>query len=251
MALTKHVYEFPRPNELTQADFFDELVAFAATMFSNDDRAGYEAMIETDGVRNIRVLLWRDVREAIQGFVFVRHVETEVDGQSCDVFRAVAAMTPTYRRAGKALGFGISTAVAHKLRHPLRRSYYLGSLIHPSAYYMFARYTPTMWPNHRNETPPAMAALMARVARASSLELVAETQPLLAFEAVMTRETEAEAAFWRAHRRPEVQSFLRWNPDYDQGRGLVVLIPLSAHNLTLGTARYLTRRLRRWLRSLI
>lgn len=59
----------------------------------------------------------------------------------------------------------------------------------------------------------------------------------------ITRDSEDETAFWHASDKADVQLFLRLNPGYREGHGLVTLVPLTLGNLILTTARIAKHRL--------
>jgi len=49
----------------------------------------------------------------------------------------------------------------------------------------------------------------------------------------ITRDRVDETAYWHASDKPDVQLFLRLNPGYRQGQGLVILVPLTLGNMLL------------------
>ena len=90
-----------------------------------------------------------------------------------------------------------------------------------------------------------VAPLIAKLAETTGIEITGPTQPFVTFDGVPTRQDAGEAAFWRGHPRPEVQLFLKLNPRYSEGYGLVTLVPLTWKNLAVGAFRAATAGLRR------
>lgn len=247
--LRKDVVEFLALPQTEQQSCIDELFRFSSEVFDCKSRRSFERMVSAAALRDVRLLILRDGRGKMCGYNLVRRVEARVNGQSVDLFRAVAAMAPAYRRSSSTLGFGLSTAFAHKLKNPLRATYYVGLLVHPSAYYLFAKHAHEIWPWYGRETPPEKYALLRQLAAACGVEIEDDEQPYVAYDGAPTRETETESEHWRRHPRPEVQLFMRLNPRYSDGYGLVTLIPLTWVNLGIATLRSMVGRLRRRLRG--
>ena len=243
--LTKQVVDFTRAAPPIRAACLDDLFTFSSGMFENETREGFEKMLTAEGLRDARILFFRDGDGRVQGYNMVRRFAPIVDGRPVDLFRAVAAMAPEYRGGGSTLGFGMMLAVKRKLRHPLRPCYYIGALVHPSSYYLFAKNAADIWPRHDRDTPPDIRALIAKLAETTGIDITDATHPFVTFDGVPTRQDAGEAAFWRDHPRPEVQLFLKLNPRYSEGYGLVTLVPLTWKNLAVGAFRAATAGLRR------
>jgi hypothetical protein len=243
--LTKQVVDFIRAAPPLRAACLDDLYTFSSGIFENDTRDGFEAMLTADGLLDARILFFRDGGGRVRGYNLVRRFQPAVDGRPVDLFRAVAAMAPEYRGGGSTLGFGMALAIKRKLRHPARPCYYIGALVHPSSYYLFAKNTAEIWPRHDRVAPPETRALIAQLARATGIDIADPAHPFVTFDGVPTRQDADEATFWRDHPRPEVQLFLKLNPRYGEGYGLVTLVPLTWKNLAVGAFRAATAGLRR------
>lgn len=247
--LTKQVVDFIDTAPSARAACIDELYAFSSAMFENEIREGFESMLTAEGMTDAQILLFRDGGGRVQGYNMVRRFEPLVDGRACDLFRAVAAMAPEYRGGGSTLGFGLTLAVRRKFRHPTRPCYYIGTLVHPSSYYLFTKNAAEIWPCHDKETPPDIHDLIHRLAEISGIEVTDPDAPYVTYIGVPTRQDAAEAEFWQNHPRPEVQLFLKLNPGYSDGYALVALVPLTWTNLATAAFRSATAGFRRRRRA--
>lgn len=243
--LTKHVVDFTRAAPPVRAACLDALFTFSSGMFENETREGFERMLTAAGLREARILFFRDGDGQVRGYNMVRRFAPIIDDRPVDLFRAVAAMAPEYRGGGSTLGFGMSLALRRKLRHPLRPCYFIGALIHPSSYYLFAKNAVDIWPRSDRDPSRETHDLIRRLAEVSGMEINDPDHPFVSFVGVETRQTPDEAAHWRDHPRPEVQLFLKLNPRYGDGYGLVTLVPLTWKNLAVGAVRAAAAGLRR------
>src|SRR6185295_6746676 len=123
--------------------------------------------------------------------------------------------------------FGLWRGLRVLLANPGRRFYYLGSLVHPSSYSLFAKFFPEVHPSVHTQTPPAMLRLMDDMADEFGLARVDEQNPLVRKVGWKTRDTEAERAYWQQCDKPAARFFVQANRGYGQGHGLLTLVPLS------------------------
>ncbi len=111
--------------------------------------------------------------------------------------------------------------------HPGRPVVYLGSLVHPSSYSLFASYSDRVWPNAEAAPPAEIAALMAELAEKFGLEPVSEDNRLICKVGWRTRDSAADRAFWMSTDKPGARFFCEINPGYGEGHGLLTVIPVS------------------------
>lgn len=230
-----------------RTDFFDEWFALYDEIFDGFDRPGLENYYGDSNSSQIRMQVMRTADGKMVGFNAVRLYPVEIDGKERDAFRSTAGMKREYRGGSSTIAFGLQLAVAYKIKHPFRGVYYFGSMLHPSSYYVLSKYAYEMWPRHDRETPPKIDRLIASLAEARKYEFDDPPSPYVRMASERTREAEDEPEFWRTSDNPVVRFYLRTNPRYAEGRGLITLIPLTWTNLVLSAFKFGGRMLSRRL----
>jgi hypothetical protein len=175
------------------------------------------------------------------GYFALHLFEKQLGGRPTAVFRAEAGSLRAYRGGNANARFALRMALRYLLKHPERRAFYLGSLVHPSSYTMLSGNFGEVWPRREERTPPELLTFMDELATEFGLEKVEPSEPLVRRVGWRTRETEMERDYWRHCDKPAARFFVESNAGYVEGHGLVTLVPLTVSNL-LSMARSLVRR---------
>jgi hypothetical protein len=180
--------------------------------------------------RNL-VQLYLDSDGEMAGYCAVHRFRRRLRGREISVIRAEAGLRPEFRGRGATYWFGITYALRLKLRHPLTPVYYLGTLVHASSYHLFCKYFPWVYPAPGRPRPDDMRVLALSLIDSFDRPAVDPADPLVRDVGWITLETPQESALNRQTDLPDVQYYLRRNPGYVNGHGLVVLVPLSLPNI--------------------
>ncbi len=167
----------------------------------------------------------------IVGYFALHVFERELAGTLSAIFRAEAGTKRAYRGGDTNTRFALKLGLPYLLRHPGRPIYYLGSLVHPSSYCLFAKLFDVVWPSARHPPPPAVLSFMDDLANSFGLERVTAANPLTRQVHWITRDSEVERNYWRHCDKPAARFFGEANPGYGDGDGLVTLVKVDAHNL--------------------
>jgi len=179
---------------------------------------------------------WIQVHKNEEGEIvgyFAAHIfEKQLAGKPTAVLRAEAGSLRAYRGNNVNARFGLKRTLEYMLKHPGRRMFYLGSLVHPSSYSLFAKYFGEVWPRAEQETPPELLSFMDELATEFGLERVHPDNPLVRDVGWRTRESEMEREYWLHCDKPSARYFVEANPGYSEGHGLVTVVPLTVGNMT-------------------
>jgi len=229
--------------------FLDDLSNLVANIFEGYDREYLTQELLGNGLVSAKVLTIRNEHGALVGFNMFRGFEFEIDGRTVAVFRALAGLLPEYRGRNSMLAFSFIQAIDYKLRHPLRQAHFLLCALHPSSYYLPARYAHKIWPRCEQETPAEKFLLMQRLFAAAGRSFGDGEHTYVARCGKRTLQNTQESTSWKASNIPQVRHFLRLNPNYESGYGLVCLIPLTATNLLMSGLRFVTDKLYRKIKA--
>jgi len=229
----------------------DELYELHSRIFRGVDKASFVKYVIDSQAEHTWIQLYRGDDGALGGYLAVHIYERELDGKLTAIVRGETGTLRQYRGANLVAGFFAERVIRYVAAHPLRRLYFLGSLVHPSSYGQLARYVDEVWPREGVETPAETLGLMATLGDAFGLDRVAPENTLVRKVGWQTIDARTDRAYWERCDKPGVQFFLRENPGYEAGHGLLTLAPLTVGVVARGVARYLLAKIERRARQLV
>ncbi|HET8745623.1 MAG TPA: hypothetical protein VFM98_08460 [Ramlibacter sp.] len=174
----------------------------------------------------------------------------DVQGRPSAVVRMEAGTLPQWRGRDLIMVNNCLRLLRLWLQAPRRDWCIFAALTHPSSYTFLSHYAPVIWPRADQPTPPEVQRQMEELADAFGLERVDPADPMVREVKWITRETEQDRARWHASRRPNARLYLRANPGYVRGHGLLTLIPMNGAILLRAAANFLVGRAGRLARIL-
>lgn len=223
------------PNKLGPAArqrFIDALYKVHCEVFDGVSRDSFAKYVVESQAEHTWINVHRNPAGEIVGYFALHIFERELAGKASAIFRAEAGTLRAYRGGNTNTRFGLKLGLPYLLRYPGRRVYYLGSLVHPSSYCLFAKHFDVIWPSTRHPPPPAVLAVMDELANSFGLERVTFDNPLTRQVHWITRDSEVERHYWRQCDKPAARFFVEANPGYGKGDGLVTLVRVDSHNLS-------------------
>jgi len=228
-----------------------ELYELQCRIFRGVDQASFVAYVIDSKAEHNWIQLYRGRDGALGGYATMHIYERVIDGRAISVVRCETGTLREHRGANLIGAFYAKHLLRYMVTHPRRPLYFLGTLVHPSSYAMIARNIgEALWPREGEETPVELRALMESLGDAFGLERVDPANTLVRKVGWQTIDSAADRAYWERCERPGVQFFLRANPGYEEGNGLLTLAPLSFGIFTRGLARYVHARSSRGTRQL-
>jgi hypothetical protein len=223
----------------------DELYDLHSRIFRGVDRASFVAYVVDSKAQHTWIQLYRGEDGALGGYLAVHIYERVIDGKTVAIVRGEVGTLRRYRGANVVGSFFADRVVRYRMAHPLRTLYLLGSLVHPSSYSQLVRFAgDAVWPREGVETPAEIRGLMDTLGDSFGIERVDPANALVRKVGWQTIDSGADRAYWERCDRPGVQFFLRENPGYVDGHGLLTLVPLTLGTVTRGVARYMLSRRR-------
>ena len=206
-------------------------------IFDGVNRDEFARYVVESTAKRTRIQLSYGENGELAGYLAMHAFRPLLRAEECTVLRAEAGLRRAYRGNASTAGFAISNLLATHWEYngPL---FYLGCLVHPSSYTIFANNAPAVWPAPGVEVPDDLLALMMQLGEEFHLEMVDPARPLVRNVRWITRDTEAERRYWQACNMPGARFYLEQNPGYTQGHGLLTLVPLdlaSAAKMVLNT----------------
>ncbi|HEX2547027.1 MAG TPA: hypothetical protein VHL79_19245 [Ramlibacter sp.] len=185
----------------------------------------------------------RNTRGETVGYTSVHVFRLDVDGRATTVIRMEAGTLPEARGQDLTMVRALVRLIAVWLAAPWRRTCIFAALTHPSSYTFLAHYAPVIWPHvDRKPIPPEVLREMEHLAAAFELERISEGNPLLRRVEWITRESEEDRQRWRRSQRRDTRFYLRANPGYTEGHGLLTYIPVNGMILLHSMGLFLSSR---------
>ncbi|MFO0589662.1 MAG: cyclic nucleotide-binding domain-containing protein [Polyangiaceae bacterium] len=231
------------PKKLSPSErsaLIDGLYAVHSEIFDGVEKQAFVKYVVDSKAELTWILLYRGEDNAIVGYLALHVFERRLRGEMTAVFRAEAGTLRAYRGRNASVNFGLRKIIEYLVAHPGRPVFYLGSLVHPSSYSLFAKYGTSLYPSAGNETPPDILQFMGELADEFGIPVVDPAHPLVRDVGWITRETDVERRYWRHCDRPAARFFIAQNPGYVDGHGLVTLLPLRLPEM-LRAAAHITR----------
>jgi CRP-like cAMP-binding protein len=223
----------------------DSLYEVHRRIFDGVEREAFARYVVESKAEHTWLLLHKNEAGELVGYFALHIFEKQLGDEPLAVFRAEAGLLREYRGGNVTVRFWMEWVLRYVLKHPGRRVFYMGSLVHPSSYWLVAQHCGEVWPRRDLETPPELLAFMDTLATEFGLEKVHPDRPLVRKVGWRTRETEVEREYWAHCDKPEVRYFLEANPGYGEGHGLVAVVPITPKNLRSIARSLLTKWMRR------
>ncbi|PTL76251.1 cyclic nucleotide-binding domain-containing protein [Vitiosangium sp. GDMCC 1.1324] len=209
----------------------DALYEVHRQIFDGVEREAFAKYVVDSKAEHTWIQLHKNEEGEIVGYFALHIFDKQFGGVPTSVLRAEAGSLRAYRGGNANARFGLKMVVNYLLKHPGRRAFYLGSLVHPSSYSLFAKYFDEVWPRRETQVPPELLAFMDELATEFGLERVDPANPLVRHVGWRTRETEMEREYWLHSDKPSARYFVEANPGYVEGHGLVTVVPITVSNI--------------------
>lgn len=191
-----------------------------------------------------RTWIWvkHDAEDRVVGYHATHAFKLMVQGRPSTVVRMEAGTLREARGRDLTMISNCARLFLLWLRAPWRSWCIFAALTHPSSYTFLSHYAPVIWPQVGTPTPPAVKRQMEELADTFGLERVDPKDPMVRRINWITLETEEERRRWQYSRRSNTRLYLRSNPGYVEGHGLVTLIPMDGPILLRALARFVIGR---------
>jgi len=216
-------------NESQRADFIKRLYLVHNEIFSGVDLQTFQAYIFNPKAASQKIMLLYAGSEII-GYCAV-HFFNVTAGNTYHVIRAEAGILPEYRGNSPLSKFMFIELFKYAFRHAFRNVYYLGTLVHPSSYHNFHKFCDLVYPSFKQETPRIIINKIQELVQYFDLKLEGPIAELICDVGWKTREAADEQLRWQQRKEEDIKYYLRRNPDYKEGSGLITVVPCTLMNL--------------------
>lgn len=212
------------------------LYQFHDTVFDGvDEKAFFQAMLNPHSRLN-KVKVWKDGSGRIFAYCALHRADLHTGSGLISVFKVEVAVSGGQRGRALAKNFIGLNFLAHFLRRPLRKTYFISAFVHPASYRMAAGSIWKLYPSWRRLTPPSVELLMNELA--DKLDYVRnDERPWTRKVGWISKDDNEELhEYWKTHPDADIRFFLERNPDYRRGNGLLSVMPFTLSNIAMSAA---------------
>jgi hypothetical protein len=222
---------------------FDRFFHIHNQIFSGTTKDRIRASVFESTARETRLRIFLNDEGIDIGFCVLYRFHLDIDGHNLVVFRTDAGVLPQYRRRLITLSFGLFYVLGFKLKHPFKNMVYFESIVHPSSYHLFYKYFYRMYPSPERRMPDNLRIIRRRLFDKFKMRPAVSGSEEAMNSGWVTRSHECEHEYWQQLHRVDVDYFFRQNPGYQEGDGLLIILPITFHNLIYCMGRLLARKL--------
>lgn len=221
-----------RSDSLTEPqrdDFIKKLYLIHNEIFSGVDLQTFRSYIFNRKAVSQKIMLLH-AESVIVGYCAV-HFFKVTTATSYHVIRAEAGILTEYRGNSPLGRFMFTEIFKYALRHAFNNVYYLGTLVHPSSYHNFHKYCDIVYPSYKQETPQVIFLKMQELVQYFGITLLGPIEKMICEVGWITRESAEDILRWQQRKEDDIRFYLKMNPAYREGSGLITLVPCTLTNL--------------------
>lgn len=230
------------PSTLDQeakAKLCQKLYAVHNRIFYGADVNQFEKKIFAPHAIRTKLRVFNNINSNAVGYCALHVYEKMINSEKLVIFRVETGMIREYRKQGNVFSFFFKEAIKYKVLHPFKKSYLFCTLIHPSSYHLISKYFFHYYPNKNIVTPSDILELMNQIADSFQEVKIPDSTTGVRNVGRITRQTPEEQREWAMSPEPDTRFFLKMNPDYNKGHGLMTLVPMSILNILMTTFTFL------------
>ena len=216
-------------------------------IFASDDRAEFSDHILKPAADRARLLVLEQPDGAVVGYCGSYLYALEVDGKRVNAWSTPMAVDRPWRGRTGAGGWLTRAYLRLALRHPGVPLYMVNTLVHPSSYLAMERQFANLHPHWERPMPSQVTRVLGAYSRRLGLDAVSPPRPWVRDVGGITRDTPPERDFWQRSSRGAARFFLRRNPGYRSGHGLLAAARLGPADACLSILRFVSVQLGRSL----
>lgn len=223
------------PNKFSEKDkikLIDDLYQLHNKIFDGVDKHQFTNYV-INSKANITKIFIQKYKNEVVGYCAIHFYKFDNFDERIGVIRMEAGLLPEFRKGNNQIHyFALLKSLEFFIRYQNRKIYFLGSLIHPSSYIALTNLSKHVWPSLVNPLPnDRIKSILNRLSNHFDLLPVNASNPYVVGVGWKTRKIENSQYDLSSLTKPSAQFFLQKNPNYQEGDGLITILPVNIKNL--------------------
>ncbi len=224
------------------------LFAIHSQIFDGVSPDAFHRYVVEPATRRTKIYLLTNGAGQDVGYLTFQQFDVQPSRRKHTVFRTEVGMLPAYRGKNTAMRVLSREITLQYFRSGFRRSWFLATPIHPNPYCVIVNQGLRIWPRPEKKTPAPVRRIMNQLSQALDLKAV-DAHPYRRQVGWRVKLTPFEIERVRQRTDPASQFYLSQNPQFDQGDGMLILVPIAPAQGICLIHNSIRRAFRRWHRA--
>lgn len=214
-----------------------ELFDLCGKIFANITYDEFCHYITDSKARKTYLRLFYNSDSTIVGFFALHIFDIENAGKNNLIFRAQTGLLPHYRRSRANMYFSLFIILKYRILNPLTSIYCFLAVLSPSMYHVLAKNLAIVIPSYKREPSQQTLSLVNTLKQAFGFDKEEEGSMWTAHVNWISIASDDELSYWNKSESRHIKYYLKNNPEFRKGTGLITLIPFSWKNIVLSSAK--------------
>jgi hypothetical protein len=192
-----------------------------------------------------RIFTFQNEDGNIVGYITHQQYVVRIGSHKRNVFRTEVGLQPIYRGCNSASMILFRENLKAYIRTGFRKAWFVATPIHPTPYRIAVRHLHAIYPHPNRPMGPKEQKLLSEISSSLQLEQGGQGLPLQKKVGWITRETPARRERIAGSPDESVRFYLSQNPHYQEGMGMIMVIPVTVRNGLSMLHTFLFRKIRK------
>lgn len=232
--------------KITEKDqLTDRLYAIHEQIFSGVSKEDFRKYVIEPDSRFTRIRLYTDPQGNDAGYLSFQVFEASRKRRDPLVIRTEVGFLPNYRRYNITLPTLVRSALAFQLSTLMRKGYFVATPVHPTPYRLGLAQLPEVWPHPEKPMPEKIRNVIGSLKAALDLHQVENGGEFSCQVGWKVKESQILKDRIQSRKDPVTRFYLSQNPDYSEGNGMLMVVPLTFKTYYSGLLGLVKKRINR------
>lgn len=232
MGLNASIVDPTAFSEKEKNKLIDELYQVHNKIFDGLDKHQFTNRTINSKANITRIFIQKYKNELV-GYCAIHFYKFDSFDERIGVIRMEAGLLPEFRKGNNQIHyFALLKFLEFFIRYQNRKIYFLGTLVHPSSYIALTNLSKHVWPSVVNPQPnDKIKSILNLLSNHFDLSPINASNPYVVGRSCKTRKIENSKYDLSNLTKPSAQFFLQKNPNYQEGNGLITILPVNMTSL--------------------
>lgn len=242
--MQRRIYDTKKLSPQQLDSLVNELHPLTSLFFKNISEEVFRTIVLVPEKAESKLYVYQEEGKIV-GFHAIHWSKAKVLNRVAFIFRQQALFLPEIKGQSSIIRDTLNTIVYTKLKYPFRSIFGFYLVLNPISYHLLDKYAAIYYPNHAQPLSHSLETTIEQLAEAFDLTQKYENQSCVRRVALQETREYNERTMAKKANSPAVQFFLKYNPEYYKGYGLLALTPYNLSNLVAMTFRLIRYKMKK------